>query len=729
MSESSEGITINRPVIALRRLRQLRSRRRLMRVVTGVLRWLALASVAMWAAFLLDWVAVLPQLLRGFQGAFWIVLLVVAFRAILLAVRRPARESELAAMVEVSTKELEDSLITAIQLTDPENPRRHYYNPELIRRTVELAEEKMEILRPGKLLTWSRARTTFFILLLLLGPAVAGQWLRPDLVRNFIDRNVFLEDKPWPRSYDLVVLSPVENEMILAKGTSLVVEVRKDRGGNARGFLEVKFPESDGRRAINEEISLDRKGNEGFRHVFQNMQRDIEFRVRCGDFTSNWYVVQVKSRPRIEEMELYYEFPEYTGLFSDLENPSVRSGHVKAPMGTSIRFRGRSSLPIQSVIRVESRPSGDGEELIRGDVKLLDGNIVEGEFIAQADARWWFEMTSTEGFQNETPITWRIAVIPDRAPEVLIEQPGQNIEVTPRALLDVSVLLRDDYAVQSGTLIFEPELNDQESVDARVIELQDLMVDPEEPQNSKQSLSIDLDQWDLEPGQRWKYRAEAKDALDQIGVSRTWILSVLSEEELERVTQDELTLLRERLEETLTVQRAVRRELEDLSEALGKGEKPEELAPLARQARTGQDRVSTRIEDAAERLETITSRLMRNRMSAAEELSWIQGLASNLDKISSETMAPVRQNLDELAQKTSKGEVDQEDAEDAIFEVQRVESQLGDVVSDLQEWGDMRTMIRKVEELIKTERELEERVQERVRESLGGEAAPGGDDR
>jgi hypothetical protein len=92
-----------------------------------------------------------------------------------------------------------------------------------------------------------------------------------------------------------------------------------------------------------------------------------------------------------------------------------------------------------------------------------------------------------------------------------------------------------------------------------VIELQDLMVDPEEPKNSKQSISIDLDQWELEPGQRWKYRAEAKDALSQIGVSRTWILSVLSEEELERVTQDELTLLRERLEETLTVQRDVRR--------------------------------------------------------------------------------------------------------------------------------------------------------------------------
>ena len=85
-------------------------------------------------------------------------------------------------------------------------------------------------------------------------------------------------------------------------------------------------------------------------------------------------------------------------------------------------------------------------------------------------------------------------------------------------------------------------------------------------------------------------------------------------------------------------------------------------------------------------------------------------------------MAPVRKRLDELARSTAKGEVGAEEAEEAIFEVRQVESQLGAVVNDLQEWGDMRTMIRKIEELIRTEKDLEERVEERVRQILGGES-------
>ena len=236
-----------------------------------------------------------------------------------------------------------------------------------------------------------------------------------------------------------------------------MVDIRKDRGGGARGYLEVFFPATDDRGSIQEEIGLDRKGEDGFRHVFQNLQRDLQFRAHCGDYSSSWYEIQVRSRPRVEEIELFYEYPEYTGLFSDLENPAVRSGHVKAPVGTMVRYRARVSLPIASATRFESRPSGDGEERISEPLSITDGNILEGTFPAEVDSRWWFELSSLDGFINENPITWRIAVIPDRAPEVLIEVPGQNIEVTPRAILQISVLLRDAYSVQSGSLVFEPE--------------------------------------------------------------------------------------------------------------------------------------------------------------------------------------------------------------------------------------------------------------------------------
>mgnify|MGYP001322759169 CR=1 FL=1 len=372
-----------------------------MRTVTGTLRWFTLASAAVWLSFLLDWIAVLPVPLRMVQGAFWVGLLLLAFRAIFLAVRVPARESELAAMVEQSSRELEDSLITAVQLTDPDNPRRHYYNPDMIRRTVELAEEKVANLKPGQFLTWSRARRTFLLWLLLLVPAILAVEHRPGLVSSFIARNVYFENQPWPQNYELVILQPENPVMTLAKGSALVVDIRKDRGGNARGFLEVFFPETQDRSSIQEEIGLDRKGEDGFRHVFQNLQRDLEFRAHCGDYTSQWYRIQVRARPRIEELELYYEFPEYTGLLSDSENPAVRSGHVKAPVGTIVTYRARVSLPLASAVRVESRPSGDGEELIRQPLTPGADNILEGSFPAEVDSRWWFELESQEKFVNE----------------------------------------------------------------------------------------------------------------------------------------------------------------------------------------------------------------------------------------------------------------------------------------------------------------------------------------
>ena len=55
-----------------------------------------------------------------------------------------------------------------------------------------------------------------------------------------------------------------------------------------------------------------------------------------------------------------------------------------------------------------------------------------------------------------------------------------------------------------------------------------------------------------------------------------------------------------------------------------------------------------------------------------------------------------------------------------------VERTLKDLLVDLREWGDLRSLIRKVEELIGTQRQLEEHVKDKVKESLGPGEAPRG---
>ena len=144
----------------------------------------------------------------------------------------------------------------------------------------------------------------------------------------------------------------------------MVIEIEKVRGRGARAFLDVVFPALDGRREMREELALDRKGATGFRHVFQNLQRDLNFRAKCGDFTGKWYRIRVRPKPRIEEIVLQYEFPEYTGISSQGEEASSSSGHIKVPSGTRVRYQARTSIPVSRVIRFEARPSGDGEELL-----------------------------------------------------------------------------------------------------------------------------------------------------------------------------------------------------------------------------------------------------------------------------------------------------------------------------------------------------------------------------
>lgn len=115
-------------------------------------------------------------------------------------------------------------------------------------------------------------------------------------------------------------------------------------------------------------------------------------------------------------------------------------------------------------------------------------------------------------------------------------------------------------------------------------------------------------------------------------------------------------------------------------------------------------------------------------MSDADELAWIQDLKKRLDSMAEESLDPARAALESLASKTASNEATAEDAELAIDQVRKVERGLADVVSDLQEWGDLRTVIRKIEELIRSEKELEIRIEEKVRESLEGEGSEGGGD-
>jgi hypothetical protein len=226
---------------------------------------------------------------------------------------------------------------------------------------------------------------------------------------------------------------------------------------------------------------------------------------------------------------------------------------------------------------------------------------------------------------------------------------------------------------------------------------------------------------------RLEYRVDASDAIGQVGRSRSWLLTIVSEEDLERLLRDVIPVIRERLQETFEVERDTRRGLEDLVEQsqLAGGSLPEEGRPSLRHARVGQERVNSRIEEGLERFQELIEQVRENRLSDFPELPWVEELAAKLDALSHAQAAAALAALDSLTRSGAESSVRTADLERAAEAARGTERQLQEVLDELDEYGDLQTVIRRLEDLLRSERELESQVESRVRESLGGEPEGG----
>ncbi|MHC4936012.1 MAG: hypothetical protein ACYTGJ_07340 [Planctomycetota bacterium] len=717
--------TVERPEVALGRLQEMRRSRRALRVRTGLFRWLALAGLLVWASFLLDYFLSLPVGVRGFHIVAAAVALAVGFKLLLLAARSPIAEDRLAAEIETAAGDLEQALITAIQLTRPDNPRRELCSPVLLARTVATAEARMKDLRPGSLLSRRLANRALLGALLILGPIAGGAALRPDLAETFVQRNLLLESVEWPRAYLLTIEEPATPMTLLAVGDALTVQATRERGGEARARIVAFFTDAEGEET-REEFPFERRGEGSFRRIFTNVSRDFRFRVLCGDFASPWYEVAVRSRPRIETISLRFDYPDYTGLDAEVPAAALEGGHLKVPVGTLVSYEATTSIPVREAARVETRRAGDGEWRDEQPVPITEGDRLAGTFTAEQDGYYHFRLVSRDGFENPTPIRYRIAVIEDQAPGVQLIEPGRNQELTNRATLRVSAHLSDDYGIEEASLCF---FRDGE-LGGEPLHVVPLSLEAVGTRKTVIELELELKDWELAPGTRLEYVARATDAIGQLGESRAWLLTILEEDEVRRVLEEETERIRELVQETFELQRDARRGVEELEEQarVAGGELPEESRASLRHQRMSQERVNRRIDDTMERFEELVDRVVQNRLTDYKDLPWIQQLKERLSTIGEESAEPSLEQLDALTERAETEEVGPRDLREAADRMRRSELGLQQLADELEEWGDVQTIIRKLEDLLNTQSEVEATVRERIRETLGEPPGESGGD-
>lgn len=382
-------------------LSDLRGRIRRYVLIEGIALTLAALGGLFWLSLAVDhaWFRIsrleLPYWFRaGFDVIVAGLLAFLAVSWIGLRVVRSFRTKALALVLERRFPELNDRLVTAVELAETPSEINSPLSAAMMKRTMSEAARATQQLDLSSVFDRKplrRAVTAAAVGMASIGGLAFASQSTLDTWRNSF---LGLDDEYWNREVALVV-------RVLAQPGNTPREFRNQSVKHPRGAdLTVEIITSDGRKTPDEVVMRYRllsgrgKGTvrcsstpDGkFRHTITGLLEDLEFHVYGGDFVNRMpYRVQVVEAPQFESIELACFYPEHTGMKhpeSTADNPvrdivEVRGTQVELPNETEFLLQADSNKPL-----VRVRVQFGNKEL------LINGNLAgksSAEFIERDD--------------------------------------------------------------------------------------------------------------------------------------------------------------------------------------------------------------------------------------------------------------------------------------------------------------------------------------------------------
>lgn len=442
-----------------------RLRRRLVREVWtfGLGRTLLVLSVTLLFAFLIDWSLHVPSGVRYVHLAMLLVFpCAVVARDLVARLRRIPGPSGLAVLVERAHPELDQLLVSAVELRDQPLPPGSEIDPELVERVVTEAEARARALAPSGVSDPGRARASAAAGLLGVVAVLVTFALQPEAARIFLARMAGA-GPAWPQRTHLLVEIPLAGQLhdsrdhlslAVARGSDVPVVVR------AEGVVpdEVSIHFAGGHQAL-----LGSAGRGVFRTLLRSVQEDLAFHVTGGDDQDGTPRVQIAvlQPPDVADIAVHVLPPAYSGL-----EPSFAHDHdVRVLQGSRLTVFMRPDpadargvvrlLPRDEVRELEPRPF-PAEALAESDSagerpepSAEQAGLVF-ELHAQESLRYRFELEDSTGLSNPDPGLFGVEVQADRAPHVELFAPARGeVESVVGGALPLKVLASDDFALSS----------------------------------------------------------------------------------------------------------------------------------------------------------------------------------------------------------------------------------------------------------------------------------------
>ena len=380
------------------------------------------AALVLICALLAPWVA--PP-----EGLPFVLLWGVAVAAVVAVVvwlivtrRGTPRDVQLARFIEERCPQLEDSLATAVaQLDGGESPVAAAVARDAARRVDQLDIDAI-IGRPA--LRRAALAATGAVVVLALAAAfsarpmtqaarMAGMYLFPER----LGLNVTPGDVKVRAGESLRIAAVVT-------GGVIVPVVRVESGA---GWRETRMQPAPG----------------GFAHTIDRVERDFRYAVQAAGASSREYTVTVVHPPRVERIDLHYEYPAAFGMAPREE---ADAGDIYGPAGTRVRVTVRADKPIQHAAL----------NLTGGTPIALTaaGEGATGELTILEDGSYRIALADLDGLASPGDTEYFIRTLQDRPPDVRIIRPASDRQVTPVEEVSIDAGADDDFGVASLDLVF-----------------------------------------------------------------------------------------------------------------------------------------------------------------------------------------------------------------------------------------------------------------------------------
>lgn len=427
--------------------------------VAGALLATIAVSFLLDRVFRLEWAARAVLLVAGLAALAFVV-----WRYLVRRLRGLPGEDPLAIAVEARYPELNDRLISALQLAREEHPERYGMSPQLVQDAIAEAVEPVRHVRFREVLATGRVAkvaTLGVIALLLLAAAATAD---PESAGIWFRRNVLLQNIRWPQKTYLIVDPERFPDGVahIVRGADLVVTARSV--GEIHPDRAVIFWEdSEGERG-KATMKAD-LANHLYRHEFKEITFPLTFHLEGGDEVTDDYRIELLEAPEVDDFHLEVGFPEYAGR--DPVEVDLATGDPEMLRGGYVKLRGTATKPLESVELV----IGESEDDTLA-ATLTGPKAFELRFKPDDTVLVGVRLRDKDGLSNPSlQPRFLVRVLEDRAPRVRLQKEGIGTLVVSGAVVPYLVRANDDVKVVSGRIEVLKSAGDREAPAPHVVEL------------------------------------------------------------------------------------------------------------------------------------------------------------------------------------------------------------------------------------------------------------------